>query len=263
MQVYLDNDWYKDFFHGAALDMWRRAVTPEITQVETEFLVDVLAIPAGGRVLDVPCGNGRHSIELAKRGYQVTGVDLAEEFVIEARASTEEARAGLAGSPVKAEFHHSDMRELPWQSAFDGAFCVGNSFCYLDHAGTIAFLAAVGRTLKPGARFVIDTGCSAESLLPKLQERAWVELGDLLFLSSRRYNAAESRLEIEYTFVRGGVSDKRNASFAVYTVAETRRLLEQAGFATRSLFGGFDKSAYALGSPRLILVAEKLQPRAA
>jgi SAM-dependent methyltransferase len=150
------------------------------------------------------------------------------------------------------------MRDVPWQSAFDGAYCLGNSFCYLDHSGTVEFLKAVSGALKPGARFVIDTGCSAESLLPKLQERAWVELGDLLFLSSRRYNAAESRLEIEYTFVRHGVSDKRHASFAVYTVAETRRLLEQAGLVTRSLFGGFDKSAYALESPRMILVAEKL-----
>ena len=258
MQVYLDNDWYKDFFHGVALDMWRRAVSPQVTEAETEFLEDVLAVPAGGRILDVPCGNGRHSIALAKRGYRVTGVDLAEEFIIEARASAVEARAGSAGSQVNAEFRNGDMRDLPWQSEFDGAFCLGNSFCYLDHSGTIAFLEAVSGTLRPGARFVIDTGCSAESLLPKLQERAWVELGDMLFLSSRQYNAAESRLEIEYTFVRNGVSDKRHASFAVYTAAETRRLLEHAGFATRSLFGGFDKSAYALGSPRLILVAEKL-----
>jgi SAM-dependent methyltransferase len=252
MQAYSDNDWYKDFFHGVALDMWRQAVTPQITATEAEFLADALALPPGARILDVPCGNGRHSIALANRGFQVTGVDLADEFIAEARAA-----ASPQSDAHNPEFRQADMRDLPWQSAFDGAFCVGNSFCYFDHAGTVAFLAAVSAALKPGARFVIDTGCSAESLLPKLQQRAWMELGDILFLSSRRYDAAASRLEIEYTFVRNGLSDKRNASFSVYTVAETRRMLEQAGFETRSLFGGFDKTAYALGSPRLLLVAEK------
>jgi SAM-dependent methyltransferase len=239
-------DWYKDFFQGVALDMWRRAIPPQMTEAEAGFLAEVF--PSGGRILDVPCGNGRHSIALAKRGFKVTGVDLSEEFITEARREAKQSAA--------AEFLHTDMRELPWQSEFDGACCLGNSFNYLDYAGTIAFLAAVSKSLKPGGRFVIDTGCSAESLLPKLQERGWMELGDILFLSSRRYDAAESRLEIEYTFVRDGVADKRKASSAVYTVAETRRMLEQTGFATKSLFGGFDKSQFELGSPRLVIVAE-------
>ncbi len=247
MQHNLDNgaskDWYKDFFQGVALDMWRRAIPPQMTEAEVGFLADVF--PPSGRILDVPCGNGRHSIALAKRGFKVTGVDLAEEFIAEARSYPD------------AEFVHADMRELPWHSEFDGACCLGNSFSYLDHAGTIAFLTAVNRSLKPGGRFVIDTGCSAESLLPKLQERSWMELGDILFLSSRRYNAIESRLEIEYTFVRNGIADKRKASSAVYTVAETRRMLEQTGFATQSLFGGFDKCPFELGSPRLVVVAGK------
>jgi SAM-dependent methyltransferase len=237
-------DWYKDFFQGVALDMWRRAIPPQMTEAEAGFLADVF--PSGGRILDVPCGNGRHSMALAKRGFRVTGVDLSEEFIAEAKQS----EAG-------AEFLQADMRELPWQSEFDGACCLGNSFSYLDYSGTLAFLAAVNKSLKPGGRFVIDTGCSAESLLPKLQERSWMEFGDILFLSSRRYDAAESRLEIEYTFVRDGIADKRKASSAVYTVAETRRMLEQTGFATKSFFGGFDKSPFELGSPRLVIVAEK------
>lgn len=245
-QIHSNIDWYKDFFHGVALDMWRRAVNPQITQAESAFLEDVLEVPDGARILDVPCGNGRHSIALANRGYRMSGVDLADEFIQEARA---------VGSA--AEFLRADMRELPWQAEFDGAFCLGNSFGYLDHAGTLGFLEAVSKALKPGAKFVLDTGCAAESILPALQTRGWMQLGDLLFLSSRSYNARESRLEMEYTFVRGGVSDTRQASTAVHTVAEIRRMLEAAGLVTRSLFGSFDKIPYALGSPRLLVVAEK------
>src|SRR5580700_1533095 len=126
----LQNDWYLDFFHGIALDMWRGAVTPEMTESDAGFLAGVFG--SGGRVLDVPCGNGRHSIALAKRGFAVTGIDLSEEFIAEARETA-------ASSGVDAAFHLGDMRAIP-HGAFDGAFCFGNSFGYMDHAGTVAFI---------------------------------------------------------------------------------------------------------------------------
>ena len=83
------NDWYEHFFSGVALDFWRNAVTYAMpagqTREEADFLVSAIKLPAGGRVLDCPCGNGRHSLELAARGYRVTGIDLAAEFIAEAK----------------------------------------------------------------------------------------------------------------------------------------------------------------------------------
>ena len=78
-------DWYKDFFHGVTLDLWRDCVPPEQTRSEVEFLVEELIIQPGARILDVPCGNGRHSRALAERGHALTGVDLSDEFLAEAR----------------------------------------------------------------------------------------------------------------------------------------------------------------------------------
>lgn len=72
-----------------------------------------------------------------------------------------------------------------------------------------------------------------------------------------RYDVAESRLDIQYTFIRDGKSDMREAASHVYTVAEIRRLLSQVGLETLSLFGSLDRQPYQLGSPRLILVAQK------
>jgi len=242
-------EWYKDFFRGVALDVWRGAVLPEQTRAEADFLEKVLETSPGARLLDVPCGNGRHSLELASRGYRTTGVDIAEEFVREAQTR--------AASGLRAEFLLGDMRHLPWQSEFDGAFCFGNSFGYTEHKGTVDFLSALSRTLKRGSRFALETGLSAESILPKLQERGWVEIDNILFLSLRRYEAAESRLYIQYTFVRAGKQETREASQQVYTVAEIRRLLEQVGLGTLALYSSLDRQPYQLGSPRLILVTEK------
>ena len=81
----MPSNWYENFFHGVALDLWRKVVTPEQTRAEADFLEKALALQPGARVLDVPCGNGRISLELASRGYQGTGVDIAEENIQEAR----------------------------------------------------------------------------------------------------------------------------------------------------------------------------------
>ena len=82
----IPSNWYQNFFHGLALDLWRKALPPEHTKAESGFLVQALQCGAGSHLLDVPCGNGRLSRELASRGYRVTGVDISEEFIEEASA---------------------------------------------------------------------------------------------------------------------------------------------------------------------------------
>ncbi|HLJ45282.1 MAG TPA: class I SAM-dependent methyltransferase [Bryobacteraceae bacterium] len=246
----MQNHWYKDFFNGVALDMWRNAVTPEMTEKDVDFLAETLALSHGARVLDVPCGNGRHSLALAKRGFQTTGVDLSAEFI-------EEARARAAVETTQAHFACTDMRTLSQGEPFDGAYCFGNSFAYFDHEGNRAFLESVAQSLKPRARFILETGLAAESILPNFVERSWMDVRDLLFLSSRRYNASESCIDLEYTFIRDGIREMRPARYWVYTVAEIRRLLQDVGLETLSLYGALDKTAYRLGSPRLLLVAQR------
>ncbi len=76
-----------------------------------------MELPKGGRVLDIPCGNGRHSAELATRGCRVMGVDLAAEFIEQAKARR-----------ADAEFVEGDMHAIRYDGEFEGALCFGNSF---------------------------------------------------------------------------------------------------------------------------------------
>lgn len=246
----MNTDWYKTFFSGIVLDMWQRAVPEEQTAMETDFLLGALDAKPGERVLDVPCGGGRHSTGLAMRGLKVTGVDLSEEMLAHARE-----RASAAG--VDVEWAHGDMRDLPWRSEFDGACCLGNSFAYIDPAASRTFLHAVAATLKPGSRFVMDTGMVAESVLPRLREREWLAFDDILFLESNRYIPAESCVETTYTFIRDGKTDTRVGLQWVFTLREIRVMLDEAGLTTLSLLGSHDGAPYQAGSPLLIIVAER------
>jgi SAM-dependent methyltransferase len=221
-------------------------MTPALTVADVDFLEKTFDVKPGGRLLDVPCGNGRHSIELARRGYRVTGIDLSDAFLAAARTE------------LDADWRKGDMRELEVEpSAFDGAFCFGNSFGYLDHTGVAAFLSALARALKPGAKLVIETGMTAESILPTLVQKRWHRFGDLMILSENRYDPWESCLHIDYTFVRGSVIETRPTAHYVFTSAELRRMLEAAGFETLSFHAGMADEPYQLGSPRLVIIAQR------
>ena len=246
MKSHLKHEWFETFFQGAAVDFWTRAMTPALTLADVDFLEKTFDVKPGARLLDVPCGNGRHSIELARRGYRVTGIDLSEEMLAAARAK------------LDADWRFGDMRALELErSVFEGAFCFGNSFGYLDHAGVAAFLSALAGTLKPGSKLAIETGVSAESILPTLVQKRWHRLGDLMILSENRYDPWQSRLDIDYTFVRGDTLETRPASSYVFSTAELRRMLEAAGFEVLAFQGSVTGDAYQLGSPRLLIVATR------
>jgi SAM-dependent methyltransferase len=244
------NDWWRTFFHGAMAESWLMATPEEATRREADFVQTVLQVAPPARLLDVPCGGGRHSLALAARGYDVTAVDLSPTFL-------EAARSKPAPPAGRVAWEQRDMRDLPWPGAFDGALCMGNSFGYLDDDGNEAFIRAVARALKPGARFVLDTGYLTEGLLPVLQERAWYEMGGILVLADRRYDPADGRLHVEYTSVRDGKVEKWPMSARLHTYREVCRLFDQAGFTDLRGYGSLAQEPFTFGSRQLLLVGTR------
>jgi SAM-dependent methyltransferase len=243
----MQSNWQADFFRGVALEFWRRAMSPEQTRKEADFLEKALQAGPNAQLLDVPCGNGRHAMELARRGYSLTGVDSSDEFIAEARGATALPIRWILG----------DMCELPWQQEFHGSYCCGNSFGYLDASGARIFLAAVAKTLRPGGRFVMDTGMAAESILPALGKGRWHRLGDMIVLSENRYHPAQSRLDIDYTFIQQGKMETRGSSSYCFTSGEICRMHAEAGLEVVELLGWYDGEPYQMGSRGLMVVSQK------
>lgn len=252
----IPTNWFENFFHGLALDLWRKAIPPEQTNAESDFLIKVLNCPPGAHLLDVPCGNGRLSFELAKRGLRVTGLDISKEFVEEARKRKQDEPPATA-DPADLKFVLGDMRSIEGGSIYDGAFCFGNSFGFMQYSDMEMFLRGVARALKPGARFIVNTGMAAESVLPDFEEQSCHDIGDITTTIKERYNAAESCVDSEYIFEWNGKKETGFAKHWIYTAAEIRRMLERTGFNQREMYGSLKCEPFKLGSRELFVVAER------
>jgi SAM-dependent methyltransferase len=176
----------------------------------------------------------------------LTGVDSSAESIAEARESVVPVRWVLG-----------DMCELPWSEEFQGAYCFGNSFSYLDHEGASRFLKAVAGALRPGGRFVMETGMAAEAILPVLGKGLWHRFGDILVLSENRYHPAESRLDIDYTFIQNGQVETRPSSSYCFTAGEICRLHAAAGLQVLELRDGCTEKPFQLGSRSLVVISQR------
>ena len=246
-------EWWREFFSGPVLDFVQHARDEEKTHAEADFVQQTLRLPLDAKILDVPCGGGRLSLEMASRGYRVTGVDISLPLLEDAKA-----RADVQRLPISWE--HRDMRDLPWRGEFDGAVCFWSSFGYFDEQGNADFLRAVSHALKPGAPFLLDTPL-IETRLPEMaaEARVWWPVGDLLALEDRSFDHVSSRVESEWTFVHEGRVEKKFLSLRLYTYQELCSLLELAGFGDHRAYGTLDWEPFELGSTWLYMLTTKLR----
>ncbi len=240
--------WWENFFSGFWLDVQRQIWPAEHTRSEADCIEQLLQLTPQAHVLDVPCGEGRLSLELASRGYQVTGVDLCLPLLSDARRKAEEQKLNVT-------WEQRDMRDLHWQERFDGALCFWRSFGYFDdEENDLSFLKAVSVALKPGARFLLDVHC-AEALFPMYEEQEWRRFGELWVLEERYYDHVRSRNEVEWTFIKEGKIENKKTSVRIYTYRELVQLLAAANFTHCEGYGSLAGNPFKLGAQRLLLVA--------
>ena len=245
-------DWWLEFFAGQTLNFVSSSRDAEQTHRDTGFIQQAMDLPLGAKVLDVPCGSGRLALELAAWGYEMTGVDISGPLL-------EEAGASAQTRGVRVRWENRDMRGLPWQEEFDGAFCAWSSFGYFDERGNADFLQAVSRSLKRGAPFVLDTPL-IETRLPEIaaEPRVWWRVGDLLALEERDFDHATCRVESQWTFIQDGSMESKRLSLRLYTLRELALLLEEAGFGDHEPYGGTNFEPFGLGSEWLYMITRKL-----
>ena len=241
------SDWYENFFTEPVNHFWEMMVPPEATAADLSFVARHIGAAPPARLLDIPCGAGRHALALAREGYDVTGVDLSADAV---------ARASAAGAGLPVRFARSDMRDFVAEQAFDGALCLGNSLGYFEAEGMGAFLARLAASLRRGARLILDSCTCAESILPLPKER---EIGfeGGAYRSRYAYDAMASVLKTEAELIMGGELHTLRYAHHIVTSGALVGRLREAGLTVLALFSDTDDAPYEPGSPRLLVVAER------
>ena len=245
--------WYQVFFGQDYLRIY--AFPPEWTERQVEGIVTLLALPAGSTILDLCCGHGRHAIPLAQRGYQVTGQDLSEVFL-------QQARAAADAQHVQVRWVHGDMRSIPFANAFDAVINIFTAFGYLESDDEDQqVLAQVHKALQPGGVFLLEI-IHREGLIRRYEPFGVQRHDDgLIVIEERRFNLLTSRNETRVTMIDpDGQRTEYVHAVRLYTLTELVRLSTVAGLQAQAHYGGLDGSELALDSHRLVLVCRKPVP---
>nr|ABQ11273.1 putative methyltransferase [uncultured bacterium] len=247
MSDWYDDDSFWETFQNYMFDSRRLG----LASAEVDQMIALLGLKSGGAVLDLCSGIGRHSIEFARRGFKVTGVDRTTPYL-------DQARSSAAKENLKIEFVRSDMREFSRPAAFDAAINFFTAFGYFENPADDAKVARnLGDSLKPGGRLIVDT-MGKEVIARKFRERDWGTREDgAIVLEERRVLDGWKRLESRWTRIYG--SERRSSTLLVrlYSGAELESLLREVGFREVDLYGSLSATPYDQNAERLVAVASK------
>lgn len=243
--------WWEEIFDDEYIRSLPR-YSAEQTRREVEFIERSLGVARGARVLDIGCGDGRHAVELAVRGFEVVGLDLSLPML---------ARAGdlAQARSVKLNFIQGDMRDLRFESAFDAAYCVGTTFGYFDDETNVQVLANAARALKPGGRFLLQV-CNRDHVLWHQPRSTWFQGDDRQYLEDTDFNFIQSRLTVKRSWATSaGDQETIEYSIRLYSLHEMGKMFHAAGFRVIEISGQYATPGVFFGgdSPNLILLAEK------
>jgi SAM-dependent methyltransferase len=226
-----------------------RTLAEEDTPSQCAFIEQVLALGPGSRVLDLGCGHGRHSLELARRGHRPFGVDLVPGFI-------ERARAAAAEDGLPAEFMLGDLRTVQSATPFDAAICLFDAFGFHDDADHGRILDNALASLRPGGRLLLDVRTREHMLRQAPVSVVEAGAGDLM-IDRFQFDIESGRMLDRRTCVRGGLQRETVFSVRLYAYTELRALLAAHGWRVLQALGGFDGAALSAARPRTLVVAQK------
>lgn len=228
------------------------------SKIAVEFIASVAGEPEK-ELLDVACGAGGHSLELAKRGFNMTSSDLDEKMIVALNHKAKEQQLDITSAQENMLDIHGKF-----DKKFDVIFCIGNSIVHLDSKKEIQmFFSNMFDSLHAYGKFIVQIVnfdkvlLSDDMKLPLIQndaagvtfERFYknAEEGKVIFATTLTVDNSEERLTAENKILLTPVNS-----------TEIVEMLEVAGFSKVKLFGDFNSNEYVQKSSNAIIaLAEK------
>jgi SAM-dependent methyltransferase len=236
---------FEDVFGEDYLYFYASQLTEERSDSEADEIVSLLGLGGGDTVLDAPCGHGRISNRLARRGMHVVGVDASALFLEVAREAETEA-----------DYRLGDLRQLPVDGPFDAVISWFTSFGYFDDDRNRQVLAEYRRVLRPGGRLLLETQ-NHDEFVRRFTPAPFshqMQVNDDLMIDTSEFDCLTGRIEADRVVVRDGQVRRMHFSVRLPTIPELRFWLAEAGFAASEFRAG-DGEVPAIDRPRLVVLA--------
>ncbi len=227
LAAHVPSDWWRRIFNALYLKTDADYVGDvQTTLQEVNLVLDLLRLAPEHRVLDLCCGQGRHSLELSRRGFgRVEGVDQSRFLIDKAKRDAKRER-------LRCKFSVGDARRLRYKpGTFDVVLLLGNSFGYFESAtDDLKMLQEISRILKNGGRLLIDVA-NGDYLKDHFQPRSWKWIDRDLLVCRERALAKDGRLvarEIVVNIGKGVIADQFYAE-RLYTETSLAKIIQEAG----------------------------------
>lgn len=247
-----EETWYKE---GWTLNIKEQSWT-EDTKRQVDFLIKTMGLTGKERVLDLACGFGRHSLELARRGFTVVGIDITKEYVEDAAKQAEKEK-------LSAVFFQMDIRDVDFREEFDVVLNMADgAIGYLENdEENLKIFDVIAKSLRPGGKHVMDI-MSADYADTHFPCNLW-DMGQNGITLSRFEWDAESKIMLygQKDFAYGDVLtapefDKADP-IRLYHMAEIRQIMKARNMRVKQFFGKFDGTPGSEKEIQMIVYSEK------
>lgn len=244
-------EWWETAFDSHYLREYEPIFDLENDRREIGRLIEIMELPTGARILDVPCGQGRHAHLLAEAGYDVDGLDYSAHLL---------AAAKKRGTGKNLRYTRGDMRKLPakWKGKFDAVIDLFTSFGFFAHPKEDAkVIHEFARVLKPGGILVWHGG-SRDGVMARFLSKDWWTTSDgTLIAQEREFDSLSGLLTVHSQWKRGAKKGARSHQIRLYTASRLAELCSDAGLIVEQAYDGWNDRPLRRTSSEMVLVARK------
>jgi ubiquinone/menaquinone biosynthesis C-methylase UbiE len=244
-------EWWESYFDAQYLLEYEPIFSPERDRADVARLIEILGLSAGERLLDVPCGQGRHAHLLAEAGFDVTGLDYSKHLLEIAKKR---------GTASNLRYVQGDMRTLPakWTGRFAAVLNLFTSFgFFFDPADDVRVVREFARVLEPNGVLVWHGG-SRDGVMAKFLSRDWWKSADgTMVAHERTFDPLSGILTIRSHWNGKRTSGEREHRIRLYTASRLAEICRQAGLIVEEAYDGWSRAPLSRRSSEMLLVARK------
>lgn len=256
-------DWWKSVFDQKYLDIYSGELTLERTSQEVDFIIKSMSLKLEDEILDLACGQGRHSIELAKRGFRkITGLDYSQLLLQKAKKDAN--KGGMSINFIRGDMHH-----LPFENKFDVVIMMFTAFGYFDDLENQQVLEQVSKALKKGGKFLLDVS-NIQRIISRQTEQGErlansdtyrfkqnYEVSGMMIDEVSEFDLETQIYQTHRQWKQDGVKKEYDFSLKHYTPKQLNLMLKKAGLKFIKLWGDYDEQEQTETSRKTIILAQK------